>query len=117
MRFLVDAQLPRSLCRVLARCGHEAKHTLDLPKGNHTGDGDIAALADADGWIVVSKDSDFVVTHLLRGRPRNLLQISTGNISNPELEKLLLGNMKSLVEALDSSSHVEINRTSLIVHG
>ena len=117
MKFLLDAQLPRTLCRALTASGHIASHTLDLPDGNHTGDHAIAILADSDGWIVVSKDSDFVVSHLLNGKPRKLLQISTGNISNPELEKLLLSNMSAIEAAFDSASHVEISRTTLISHG
>ena len=38
MKFLVDAHLPPSLCAVLARHGHDAKHTLDLPAKNATKD-------------------------------------------------------------------------------
>ena len=34
MKFLVDAQLPRRLCAVLAGRGHDAIHTLDLPDSN-----------------------------------------------------------------------------------
>lgn len=29
MKFLVDAHLPRRLCAVLARHGHDAPHTID----------------------------------------------------------------------------------------
>jgi predicted nuclease of predicted toxin-antitoxin system len=34
MKFLVDAQLPRRLARLLTATGHDAIHTLDLPRGN-----------------------------------------------------------------------------------
>lgn len=117
MRFLLDAQLPRTLCTALSKSGHESRHTLDLPEGNQTDDHVIADLADSEGWIVVSKDSDFVVSHLLHQKPRMLLQISTGNITNPELENLLVHNLKALETAFASASHIEINRTTLIVHG
>jgi len=117
VNFILDAQLPRSLCAALRRSGHESIHTLDLPEGNRTGDRTIAEVADREGWIVVSKDSDFVVSHLLYRTPKVLLQISTGNITNAELEELLLRNLKTLEIAFLSSVHVEINRTSLIVHG
>lgn len=36
MRFLVDAQLPRRFCAWLVEAGHDAVHTLELPKGNRT---------------------------------------------------------------------------------
>jgi predicted nuclease of predicted toxin-antitoxin system len=38
MKFLVDAHLPPRLCAVLARHGHDANHTLDLPARNATKD-------------------------------------------------------------------------------
>ncbi len=36
MNFLVDAQLPRRLARILTGAGHDAVHTLDLPNANRT---------------------------------------------------------------------------------
>jgi hypothetical protein len=38
MKVLVDAHLQPSLCAVLARHGHDATHTLDLPAKNATKD-------------------------------------------------------------------------------
>ena len=116
MKFLLDALLPRSLCAALTAAGHESRHTLDLPNGNGTNDRAISDLADKEEWIVMSKDSDFVVSHLLYRKPRQLLQISTGNITNRELEHLLLSNLRSIRSAFDSGSHVELNRTTLILH-
>ena len=117
MRFLLDAQLPRALGLALRKAGHEALHTLDFPEGNRTSDHTIARLSDKGCYVVVSKDSDFVVSHLLKGSPNRLLQVSTGNIPNAELEALLLGNLSAIEGSFQSGSHVEINRTTLIVHG
>ena len=75
MKFIVDPQLPRRLARDLTVAGHEVTHTGDLPLGNRTQDGDIAALAAREGGVVVTKDSDFVTTFLLRGMPPKLLLI------------------------------------------
>lgn len=36
MKFLVDTQMPRRFCPWLTVAGHDAVHTLDLPKGNRT---------------------------------------------------------------------------------
>jgi uncharacterized protein (DUF433 family) len=38
MKFLVDAHLPRRLAYQLRAFGHEAVHTLDLPRGNRIPD-------------------------------------------------------------------------------
>ena len=116
MKFLLDAQLPGSLRRVFKSAGHEVIHTLDLANGNRTSDSSIAEVADQEDYIVVSKDSDFVISLLLKGTPRRLLQISTGNIPNSELEDLLARNLEAIEAAFHSGSHVEINRTNLIVH-
>lgn len=96
--------------------GHEAVHTAELPEKNHTPDEKIRRMADAEDRIVVSKDDDFVTSHLLRGTPRRVLLISTGNISNPELLRLMQDNIDSLEKALAEGAFVELTRTSLVVH-
>ena len=65
MRFLVDAQLPVRLASRLGQLGHDGHHTSSLPDGNRTTDQQIAALADKDGRVVVTKDADFRNSHLL----------------------------------------------------
>lgn len=89
MKFIVDAQLPRRLARELAAAGHDARHTLDLPLGNRTPDGDIAALAAGENRVVITKDRDFVTAFFLHGSPPRLLLISTGNLANDALLRLL----------------------------
>ena len=116
MRFLVDAQLPRNLVSFFKAHGHEAVHTAELPEKNHTPDEAIRRMADAEDRIVVSKDDDFVTSHLLRGTPRRVLLISTGNITNPELIQIMQENLDLLEEALAEGVFVELTRTSLVVH-
>jgi predicted nuclease of predicted toxin-antitoxin system len=60
MIFLIDAQLPRRLARILQQYGHQAYHTLDLPQQNRTDDDEIMQFADMHDCIVTTKDSDFV---------------------------------------------------------
>jgi len=62
MKFLVDAHLPRRLAYQLRAFGHEAVHTLDLPRGNRTPDPELGDLFVRDHAIVVTKDADFVNT-------------------------------------------------------
>ena len=116
MKFLVDAQLPRRLARQLADLGHDALHTLDLPGGNRTSDHDILKLAGQAERVVVTKDSDFVTTFLLRGEPKKLLLISTGNIPNEELETLVAANQQAIVTALAEYAFVELTRAGLLIH-
>jgi len=115
MRFLVDAQLPLQLARWLALSAHDVRHTLELPDGNRTGDHEIVEIATREDRIVITKDSDFVQSFLLTGQPR-LLLISTGNISNADLQGLLRGSLPAIERAFAAHRYVELGRTSLLVH-
>lgn len=116
MRFIVDAQLPRRLAHWLAARGHDVLHTLDLPDGNRTPDAAIVELACRDDRIVVTKDADFVSSHLLTGRPPKLLLMATGNIANADLQHLLADNIEVLEDALASHQFVELGRSTLVIH-
>ena len=115
MKFLVDAQLPRRFADWLCESGHDALHTLDLPLKNRTSDVEVIARAMLDGRVVVSKDDDFVQSFLLSGEPL-LLLISTGNISNADLEKIVRANLTGIETAFVSSRFVEITRDALVIH-
>jgi predicted nuclease of predicted toxin-antitoxin system len=117
VNFLIDAQLPRRLAWKLRELGHDVLHTLDLPSGNRTPDKEINAVALRDGRVVVTKDADFVNSFLLLGQPGKLVLVSTGNITNAELEALLLPNLPAIVSELQTGSYVELTRTALIVRG
>jgi predicted nuclease of predicted toxin-antitoxin system len=116
MKFLVDAQLPRRLARKLAASGHDAVHTLDFPAANRTPDKEIVALAIRENRIVVTKDNDFVTSYLLQGAPPKLLLISTGNISNDQLSKLLASNLTALENAFSKYDFVELSTTAITIH-
>ena len=117
MNFLVDAQLPRRLARKLRELGHDALHTLNLPSGNRTPDAEVNAVALRDDRVVITKDADFVNSFLLLGQPGKLILVSTGNITNADLEALLLPKIPAIVAELQTSTYVEVTRTALIVRG
>jgi predicted nuclease of predicted toxin-antitoxin system len=116
MKFLIDAQLPRKLASWMHDAGHDVKHTLDLPLGNRTPDSVIVTLAQSEDRVVVTKDDDFVQSHLISERPARLLLISTGNIGNKELGQLLRTNLDAIVGALGHSRFVELSRHALTLH-
>lgn len=84
----------------LVAAGFDALHTLDLPDGNRTTDSQVNDVADRENREVITKDADFVDSHLLFGRPARLLLISTGNISNRDLEALLVPLIPNIVREL-----------------
>ena len=73
MKFIVDAQLPRTLVKRLKELGHDAKHTWGLEESNRTPDTDIARIADREQAVVITKDCDFLNTHILKQTPQRLL--------------------------------------------
>ncbi len=103
----------------LTAAGCDAAHTLDLPDGNRTTDEQVNDLADREQRAVITKDADFVDAHVLRGRPAKLLLISTGNISNRDLEVLVLvvPLIQDIVREFGSHSFLELGPAGLIVRG
>jgi predicted nuclease of predicted toxin-antitoxin system len=112
VRFLIDAQLPR---RVAAGCG--AVHTLDLPDRNRTTDQQVIELADQEQRVVITKDADFVDSHLLHARPTKLLLVSTGNISNLDLEALMVPLIPDIVREFQTHHFLELGRPGIVVRG
>jgi predicted nuclease of predicted toxin-antitoxin system len=117
VRFLVDAQLPRSVVGWLTTAGRDAVHTLDLPHGNRTTDRQVIDAADREQRAVITKDADFVDSHVLHARPANLLLISTGNITNCELEAPMVPIFPAIVREFQSSSFLELGRVGLVIRG
>ena len=115
MKFLVDAQLPRRIAHWFIAAGYDAIHTLDFPDANRTSDSQVIDSADTEQRAVITKDSDFVDSLLLFGRPAKLLLISTGNIGNKELEAILVPLLPDIVREFQSHAFLEIGRSGIIV--
>lgn len=116
MKFLVDAQLPLRLSRLLQLAGYDAIHTRDLPEQNQTTDEEINAVSIQERRIVITKDTDFFDSFLIRQVPYKLLYVTTGNITNSELNALFLDNLPQLIDLFQEHSMIEISRDTIIVH-
>lgn len=116
MNFLVDAQFPRRLARLLTVAGNDVLHTLDLPKGNRTTDSEINAISIQESRVVISQDTDFVNSFLLSKKPYKLLLVCTGNTSNKDLEALFAPLIPTIVTTFQAHDYVELTRNALIVH-
>lgn len=116
MNFLIDAQLPRRLAYILRNYGHTAVHTLDLPHRNRTADDEVIQFAAAHNCIIMTKDADFVDAFYLQNRPQKLWLLSTGNISNRDLETLIRANIEQVTTLFQQYRFVELSRTDVVVH-
>jgi predicted nuclease of predicted toxin-antitoxin system len=117
MKFLVDAQLPRRMVGWLVNGGCDAIHTLDLPQGNRSTDKEILDVAAREQRAVVTKDEDFVTSHLITGQPAKLLLVSTGNIRNKELEQLVVPLITAIALEFQTHNFLELGRSGIIIRG
>jgi predicted nuclease of predicted toxin-antitoxin system len=117
MKFIVDAQLPKSLSDFLNQKGFDSIHTLDLPDRNKTKDRQIAKLANEEERVVISKDIDFLDSFLVRSEPRKLIAVRTGNIPNRQLISIFEANLDTIIRMISRSNLLEISRTEIAEHG
>lgn len=116
MKFLVDAQLPRTLAQGLSQAGHDAVHTSDLASGNSTSDSEISRISMEERRVVITKDADFADSFVRCRKPWKLVVVSTGNLSNIHLRRIFRENLDGLVSLLEEHSHVEIGQDHILVH-
>lgn len=64
---------------------------------------------------MVTKDTDFGVSHMLTGSPARLLVIATGNCRNQELLNLMDRYLPEVERALAVSLQVILTRDRLVV--
>jgi len=111
MKFIVDAQLPRSLAIFLNNKGIECIHTLDLPAQNRTSDHVIIEIAMNGGYIIIAKDLDFLETFLIKSKPEKLILVKTGNIANKDLLRIFELNIDTILEMINTCNLVEVGQS------
>jgi len=116
MKFIVDAQLPKSLSIFLEDQGFDSIHTLDLPDKNKTKDNKILAFARKESRVIITKDLDFLKSYLLNGDPEKLILVKTGNIVNKHLIKIFKDNLTIILELIGRSNLIEISKTEIAEH-
>jgi len=115
MKFLMDAQIPRRLAKILTTLGHDAIHTFDLEDGNRTSDQRICEIADNESRVVVTKDRDFVDSFVVRRSPARLFFVTTGNIRNDELVDLFVRRLPEIESLMQTGRFLEISRFAVRV--
>jgi predicted nuclease of predicted toxin-antitoxin system len=83
---------PYSLTKALQNFGFEAIHVNLILDKWQTKDKDIIDYADQNNFVIISKDSDFKTSFLLNQRPKKLIKINLGNISNALLIQIFKNN-------------------------
>lgn len=116
MKYLIDANLPFKLAIILKQKSHSIIHTDDLPDKERTTDKEIRTIAKEQNLIVITKDTDFLDSHLIQGIPAKLLLVTTGNIINKDLMVLFDLNFDFIEKLFDDYDLIELNNEQIIIH-
>ena len=103
MRFLVDAQLPPALARLIAERGHVAEHITDIGPGDAP-DRDLWRYALAHQAVIVTKDEDFADMVAMGGNAPCVVWVRVGNTRRASLVawfEPLIEQIVTMVEAGD----------------
>jgi predicted nuclease of predicted toxin-antitoxin system len=114
MKFIVDAQLPYRLALLLRDNGFDALHTDDLPDKERTSDNEIRSISVLENRIVITKDYDFVDSHILTKIPEKLLLVTTGNIKNKQLFDLWRSNWELIIHMFETWNFVKLSKEHVI---
>lgn len=106
-------------CQVDSQTSSPGRNTTSLTRsastGNRTSDDELVRVATREQRVIVTKDRDFEVSHLLRGEPSKLLLITTGNIANRDLAALLARSLDTIIDALATTDYVELTADALVI--
>ncbi len=116
MKFLVDANLPFRLSKHLKTKGIDVIHTDDLINKERTTDQEIRRISSIQNRIIITKDADFLDSHIVQGVPSKLLYIATGNITNAELLNLFGKHFDQIMILFEKYKLIEMNNEYISVH-
>ncbi len=88
MKLLFDENLSPKLPGLLATLFPDSTHVRDCGLRGHPDD-DVWAYARANGFVIVSKDSDFQHRSLLYGHPPKVVWLRLGNCDRQQIVHLI----------------------------
>jgi len=107
MKLLFDQNLSPHLARLLADIYPDSVHVREVGL-REAGDAEIWEYAKANGFAIVSKDSDFQQRSLLLGAPPKFIWLRVGNCTVKRVEDLLRSYSAAIhtFDMDDSKSHL-----------
>lgn len=113
MKFLLDENIPPSLCEHLAELGHQARHVNKIGF-NHTEDVLIFELAAKNDETIITHDNDFGILHAFSGKSRpSVILFRLQKVSTEILFEILKKNLPEMLPDLDGGAFVSIDEYSI----
>jgi len=88
LKALIDQNLSFRLVEVLLPRFPESCHVRDVGLAGEN-DGRIWQFAKHEGFIIITKDNDFLARALVRGHPPQVVQVCLGNVSTRRIAEVL----------------------------
>lgn len=113
MKFLLDENIPPSLCRKLSELGYEARHVVKIGF-NQTADVKIFELAEETNEIILTHDNDFSSIHAFSGKQKpSVILFRHQKISTEIIYKILEKHLPDLQEDLKNGVFVSVDEYSI----
>ena len=101
MKLLLDENLSPRLVSMLGDLFPGSVHVHDVGLGGDD-DGAVWSYGKTHGFVVVSKDSDFVERSVLEGYPPKVIWVRLGNCSTSDGERLLRSSFEAISGFLEA---------------
>ncbi len=105
MRFLVDAQLPPALARLLGEHGHVAEHVADVGLGSAS-DATIWRYAIENDAVIITKDKDFPDQVLLGRSAPVVVWVRAGNTTRRQLLDWFVPLLDRVISMIDTGERL-----------
>ena len=105
MRFLVDAQLPPALARMLSARGHVAEHVTDIGPADAT-DQELLRYALEHGAGLMTKDEDFSIMISLGVQAPVIVWIRVGNTRRRALIEWFEPLVDHVIEMIETGNRL-----------
>jgi predicted nuclease of predicted toxin-antitoxin system len=113
MIFLLDANIPPSLAEDIN--GHEVIHIKTFPYGTSTNDGVINEYCAFNNCVLITKDSDFYDSFMLKKKPPKLILVKLGNKRLRELRSYFRKNWNQIEKLIADHSLIVLTPDSIKV--
>jgi predicted nuclease of predicted toxin-antitoxin system len=88
VKLLLDQNLSHRILRQICDLYPDSAHVRDFGM-SRSPDEDVWQFARSNGFVIVSKDTDFLQRSLLQGHPPKMLYLRLGNCSTSDIVSLL----------------------------